>query len=54
MLGDGGRAAGVSDAVDPRALLRLGKLRYTKEGAEVGALRPLYLRKSEAEIASQQ
>ena len=54
MLGDAGRTAAVSDAVDPRALLRLGKLRYTKEGAEVEALRPLYLRKSEAEIASQQ
>jgi tRNA threonylcarbamoyladenosine biosynthesis protein TsaB len=54
MMGDAGRAASVSDAVDPRALLRLGKLRYTKEGAEVEALRPLYLRKSEAEIAIKQ
>ena len=54
MLGEAGKTAALSDSVDPRALLRLGKLRYTKEGAEIGSLRPLYLRKSEADIAIQQ
>jgi tRNA threonylcarbamoyladenosine biosynthesis protein TsaB len=52
VLGSAGRAAPVSDSVDPRALLRLGLRQYTKEGAEPEALQPLYLRKSEAEIAS--
>ena len=53
MLGETGRTAAVSEFVDPRALLRLGVQRYTKVGAEAEALRPLYLRKSEAEIASE-
>jgi tRNA threonylcarbamoyladenosine biosynthesis protein TsaB len=52
VLGSAGRAAPVSDSVDPRALLRLGLRQYTKEGAAPEALQPLYLRKSEAEIAS--
>ncbi len=53
MIGERGRAAAVSDLVDARALLRLGTRRYSREGAPAEALRPLYLRKSEAEIASE-
>jgi tRNA threonylcarbamoyladenosine biosynthesis protein TsaB len=41
----------VSELLDPRALLRIGVKRYTTEGAPKEPLRPLYLRKSEAEIA---
>ena len=52
LLGEAGRAAPVADSVDPRALLRLGLRRYTTEGAAQEPLQPLYLRKSEAEIAS--
>ena len=37
--------------LDPGAYLRLGKAKYEKEGADALPLRPLYLRKSEAEIA---
>jgi tRNA threonylcarbamoyladenosine biosynthesis protein TsaB len=39
-------------SLDPLSLLRIGVERYTKEGADPGPLKPLYLRKSEAEIAS--
>jgi tRNA threonylcarbamoyladenosine biosynthesis protein TsaB len=42
----------VSDAVDPRALLRLGVQAYVSQGAEAAPPRPLYLRKSEAERVS--
>jgi tRNA threonylcarbamoyladenosine biosynthesis protein TsaB len=38
--------------LDPAALLRLGIAKYEKEGADPLSLRPLYLRKSEAEIVS--
>lgn len=53
LLGSAGRAAAVTDAVEPRALLRLGLQRYTTEGARAAEdLQPLYLRKSEAELSS--
>lgn len=52
LLGDAARAARAEDLVDGRALLRLGLARYTTEGAPVTVLEPLYLRKSEAELAS--
>jgi tRNA threonylcarbamoyladenosine biosynthesis protein TsaB len=42
----------VGDTVDPRALLRLGIQMYTTRGADAASLRPLYLRKSEAERVS--
>jgi tRNA threonylcarbamoyladenosine biosynthesis protein TsaB len=51
MLGEAAGIAGASDFFDPRALLRLGTQRYRKEGATAESLRPLYLRKSEAEVA---
>ncbi|HET6487526.1 MAG TPA: hypothetical protein VFH83_13955, partial [Spirochaetia bacterium] len=41
-----------SELVDPMSLLRIGTKRYTTEGADPARLRPLYLRKSEAEITS--
>ena len=42
----------VADTVDPRALLRLGIHTWVTEGADAASLRPLYLRKSEAERVS--
>ncbi|MGA2615162.1 MAG: tRNA (adenosine(37)-N6)-threonylcarbamoyltransferase complex dimerization subunit type 1 TsaB [Spirochaetia bacterium] len=50
----GKEAGGVpcAELLDPRALLRLGKAKFETEGADPLPLRPLYLRKSEAEIAS--
>jgi len=49
----GEKAGGVPCAglLDPGAYVRLGKKKYEKEGADPLPLRPLYLRKSEAEIA---
>jgi tRNA A37 threonylcarbamoyladenosine modification protein TsaB len=50
-----GREAGgvpCAELLDPGALLRLGIGKFKKEGADTLPLRPLYLRKSEAEIAS--
>jgi tRNA threonylcarbamoyladenosine biosynthesis protein TsaB len=41
-----------SDSFDPRCLLRLGIEMLERDGPPTTALRPLYLRKSEAEIAS--
>ncbi len=40
------------ELLDPLAFVRLGKAKFEKEGADPLPLRPLYLRKSEAEIAS--
>ncbi len=37
---------------DPRALLQIGEKRFAEEGADEASLVPLYLRKSEAEIAA--
>jgi len=51
ILGLAEDAVPCADLFDPSALLRLGTEKYTKEGADPAALRPLYLRKSEAEIA---
>lgn len=45
-------AVTVADAMDPRALLRLGIETYATQGAEAASPRPLYLRKSEAERVS--
>jgi tRNA threonylcarbamoyladenosine biosynthesis protein TsaB len=42
----------VSTAADPLALLRIGRERFSRGGAPAESLAPLYLRKSEAEIAS--
>jgi tRNA threonylcarbamoyladenosine biosynthesis protein TsaB len=52
MLGTEWQSLPRSDAFDPRCLLRLGIETLEREGPPVTALRPLYLRKSEAEIAS--
>ncbi|MGA2764977.1 MAG: tRNA (adenosine(37)-N6)-threonylcarbamoyltransferase complex dimerization subunit type 1 TsaB [Spirochaetia bacterium] len=52
MLGDGARSVPCVELLDPRALLRLGAAKFQREGADPMQLRPLYLRKSEAEIAS--
>jgi tRNA threonylcarbamoyladenosine biosynthesis protein TsaB len=51
LLGDPGKRARAADTVDPRSLLDIGVEKFTLEGADPSALRPLYLRKSEAEIA---
>ena len=50
LLGETAREVPCVDLLDPSALLRIGIEKYTKEGADPNALRPLYLRKSEAEI----
>jgi tRNA threonylcarbamoyladenosine biosynthesis protein TsaB len=52
ILGLGPDQVRVSSLLDPMALLRIGMKLYTTEGADPSRLRPLYLRKSEAEIAS--
>ncbi|MGA2481252.1 MAG: tRNA (adenosine(37)-N6)-threonylcarbamoyltransferase complex dimerization subunit type 1 TsaB [Spirochaetia bacterium] len=52
MLGDAARAVPCGSSLDPLSLLRVGVEKYTKVGADPESLRPLYLRKSEAEIAS--
>jgi len=49
LLGDDCREAAVADSVDPRSLLRRGVQTYAARGANPSLLRPLYLRKSEAE-----
>jgi tRNA threonylcarbamoyladenosine biosynthesis protein TsaB len=50
--GGGCGAPAIADSVDPRSLLRLGVEGYRKRGADPAPLRPLYLRKSEAERVS--
>jgi tRNA threonylcarbamoyladenosine biosynthesis protein TsaB len=52
LLGDTARDLPCGTSLDPLSLLRIGVEKYTKEGADPESLRPLYLRKSEAEIAS--
>lgn len=52
MLGAAAAAVPCGGSLDPLSLLRIGVERYTTEGASPEGLRPLYLRKSEAEIAS--
>jgi tRNA threonylcarbamoyladenosine biosynthesis protein TsaB len=51
-LGESGRGLACVEVLDPCSLLRIGVEKHTKGGADPLALRPLYLRKSEAEIAS--
>ncbi len=41
-----------AELLDPGAIVRLGSAKLLREGADPLPLRPLYLRKSEAEIAS--
>jgi tRNA threonylcarbamoyladenosine biosynthesis protein TsaB len=41
-----------ADSFDPRAIMRLGMEAFRTRGADEDALRPLYLRKSEAELMS--
>jgi tRNA threonylcarbamoyladenosine biosynthesis protein TsaB len=41
-----------SPFIDPQALLRLGEERFLREGADPAGCAPIYLRKSEAEIAA--
>ncbi len=52
LLGDDFREAAVADSVDPRSLLRRGVETFAAQGADPAQLRPLYLRKSEAERVS--
>jgi tRNA threonylcarbamoyladenosine biosynthesis protein TsaB len=52
MLGDAARELPCGTSLDPLSLLRIGVEKYTNEGSDPDSLRPLYLRKSEAEIAS--
>lgn len=52
LLGEAGRGVPVADSLDPRALLRLGMEQATLKSSHHAPLRPLYLRKSEAEAAS--
>jgi tRNA threonylcarbamoyladenosine biosynthesis protein TsaB len=51
-LGEPGRGLPCAEMLDPCSLLRIGVEKHTKEGVDPLPLRPLYLRKSEAEIAS--
>jgi tRNA threonylcarbamoyladenosine biosynthesis protein TsaB len=48
---DGGKIV-ASEYTDPRALLRLGLEKFGTEGEDPSGLVPLYLRRSEAEIAA--
>jgi len=52
LLGEPAGAVPCAELLDPLALLRLGVAKMEREGADPLPLRPLYLRKSEAEIAS--
>jgi tRNA threonylcarbamoyladenosine biosynthesis protein TsaB len=52
LLGDAGASAAVADSVDPRSLLLMGVESFQARGADPASLRPLYLRKSEAERVS--
>jgi tRNA threonylcarbamoyladenosine biosynthesis protein TsaB len=51
LLGEHGGKARAVQTVDPRAMLDIGVDQFTREGADPARLTPLYLRKSEAEIA---
>jgi tRNA threonylcarbamoyladenosine biosynthesis protein TsaB len=52
MLGPSAAAIPCAELFDPGSLLRIGLERYTREGADPASITPLYLRRSEAEIAS--
>jgi len=51
LLGDTGQRVSSSDFLDPRSLLRIGMKQFEEKGEDPSTLQPLYLRKSEAEIA---
>jgi len=51
-LDEAGRRVTCTDFFDPRSLLRIGVEQFGQKGADPSSLQPLYLRKSEAEIAS--
>lgn len=51
LLGEQGTRAQVAQTVDPRSMLDIGVEKFAREGADPARLTPLYLRKSEAEIA---
>ena len=51
LLGKEAQGTPCAGLLDPGAYIRLGKAKYEREGADPLPLRPLYLRKSEAEIA---
>ncbi|MFI5368460.1 MAG: tRNA (adenosine(37)-N6)-threonylcarbamoyltransferase complex dimerization subunit type 1 TsaB [Spirochaetia bacterium] len=50
--GKAARRVTCTDFFDPRSLLRIGVQHFGEKGADPSSLQPLYLRKSEAEIAS--
>jgi len=52
LLGETCAGVAVAETVDPRALVRLGLEKLRSEGSDNAALRPLYLRASEAERAT--
>jgi tRNA threonylcarbamoyladenosine biosynthesis protein TsaB len=52
LLGEEAHGVACAELLDPGALVRLGVEKFEKEGADPLPLRPLYLRKSEAEIVS--
>jgi tRNA threonylcarbamoyladenosine biosynthesis protein TsaB len=52
MLGADGHSLPCGASLDPLSHVKLGVVKYRSDGADPDALRPLYLRKSEAEIAS--
>ena len=51
-LDEAGQRVTCTDFFDPRSLLRIGVEQFGEKGADPSSLQPLYLRKSEAEIAS--
>ena len=51
-LDEAGQRVTRTDFFDPRSLLRIGVEQFGEKGADPSSLQPLYLRKSEAEIAS--
>ena len=51
-LDGAGQRVTCTDFFDPRSLLRIGMEQFAEKGADPSSLQPLYLRKSEAEIAS--
>jgi tRNA threonylcarbamoyladenosine biosynthesis protein TsaB len=51
LLGGLGKTPPAARTVDPRSMLDIGVEKFAREGADPSRLRPLYLRKSEAEIA---
>jgi tRNA threonylcarbamoyladenosine biosynthesis protein TsaB len=51
LLGEKGTPARTAQTVDPRSMLDIGVEKFAREGADPSSLLPLYLRKSEAEIA---